>query len=78
MANPLFSESGPIAFDRITAAGVVPAFEVMLAQATEALKRFDTSTRFDQYDDVLGYLERSTSQIEDATNWISHLVNLLG
>ncbi|MGC6415627.1 MAG: M3 family metallopeptidase [Bradymonadia bacterium] len=78
MTNPLFDTSGPIAFDRITARDVVPAFDVMLAEATSALNRFDTSTRFEHYDDVLGHLERSTGQIEDATSWISHLVNLTG
>ncbi len=73
--NPLLDVgvSGPrLPFDRITAAHVAPAIDLLLAQSRAAVRRI-ASARPSSYDETLGALDRATEPLGRAMGVVSHL-----
>ncbi|HEX7670642.1 MAG TPA: M3 family metallopeptidase, partial [Polyangiaceae bacterium] len=71
--NPLLSEQFAIPFDRIQAAHVEPAVEVLVGDAIVALEAIESAPLPRTYDGTLGALERATERLEVAMTVVGHL-----
>ena len=75
-ANPLLRTDGPIPFDEITAAHVVPAIDFLIEEAERAIESIGSDQRPRTFDTVLGRMEAAMAHLEDTMGWVDHLEGL--